>query len=448
MGVALHEGVVLEGGRFALVAVDDQVDGLRLAQHPPLAAGVEARPAPAQDARGREWPGGRPRGSWSGPCAGPRNLRWPGRRRGPSSAPGRSGPVTIGPSLAAGVCWRAGTSSGRRFAGSRCSGRGVPPGSRVLATAAVVRVVASCTGWPCVRRGAAPAGPCGAGCRLANLPARAAGARGPAVASAGVDGGPHGGQADGPPHPAQCAVGGDLVRQPARLGPQPAVPAPGCHVPEEAPVDGEAGGVAAQGQALGVFQGEHAVLGGARRRARPGAPRCAPAARRRRPACRRCWCTRPPRSGPRARGGTCRRSSLCPAPRPASARTARPRARSRRGSGSRPAPAGRAGPGSAPIACAGTRRSALALARGCPGSAGPRLSIFAEEPALGRIEPIAPGTAAQRSTSPSTGSMLDMQAITSGMKAAAGHGRQAWRLANEGARTWTRYGRDVPSETM
>src|SRR5438477_940731 len=44
----LDEEVVLERRRLALVAVDDQVDGLGLAQHRPLASGREPRPTPPE----------------------------------------------------------------------------------------------------------------------------------------------------------------------------------------------------------------------------------------------------------------------------------------------------------------------------------------------------------------------------------------------------------------
>jgi hypothetical protein len=54
----------------------------------------------------------------------------------------------------------------------------------------------------------------------------------------------------------------------------------------------------------------------------------------------------------------------------------------------------------------------------------------------------------QRSTSPRTGSMLDITAITSGMKPPRAMGARPCKLAKEGARTCSRYGRDVPSETM
>src|SRR5206468_9790909 len=40
VGVLLQEHVVLEGAGLALVAVDDEVDRLGLAQHPPLLAGL------------------------------------------------------------------------------------------------------------------------------------------------------------------------------------------------------------------------------------------------------------------------------------------------------------------------------------------------------------------------------------------------------------------------
>ena len=52
VGVALHQGVILEGGRLALVAVDGQVERLGLAEHAPLPPGLEAGAAPAQDVGG------------------------------------------------------------------------------------------------------------------------------------------------------------------------------------------------------------------------------------------------------------------------------------------------------------------------------------------------------------------------------------------------------------
>ena len=52
MGVALDQQVVLEGGGLALVAVDHQVGGRRLAQHRPLATGREPGSAPTEQAHG------------------------------------------------------------------------------------------------------------------------------------------------------------------------------------------------------------------------------------------------------------------------------------------------------------------------------------------------------------------------------------------------------------
>jgi hypothetical protein len=61
--VALDEEVVLEGGRLALVAVDDEVGDRVLAQHRPLAPGREAGAAAAEQA-GRVDLGATASGSW------------------------------------------------------------------------------------------------------------------------------------------------------------------------------------------------------------------------------------------------------------------------------------------------------------------------------------------------------------------------------------------------
>ena len=50
VGIPLDQQVVLEGGRLALVAVDDQVGDRVLAEHGPLAAGREPGAAPAEQA--------------------------------------------------------------------------------------------------------------------------------------------------------------------------------------------------------------------------------------------------------------------------------------------------------------------------------------------------------------------------------------------------------------
>ncbi len=89
--VALDQGVVLEGGRFALVPVDREVHRLGLAQHAPLAAGLEAGAAPAEDV-GRVHPvvdllG---RHGQRGPQA-PGSRRRPGRTRASTSAAFRAG---------------------------------------------------------------------------------------------------------------------------------------------------------------------------------------------------------------------------------------------------------------------------------------------------------------------------------------------------------------------
>ena len=44
--------------------------------------------------------------------------------------------------------------------------------------------------------------------------------------------------------------------------------------------------------------------------------------------------------------------------------------------------------------------------------------------------------------------MVEMQAMTSGMKPPRAIGARPCRLAKEGVRTCSRYGREVPSETM
>src|SRR5216684_2929025 len=55
---------------------------------------------------------------------------------------------------------------------------------------------------------------------------------------------------------------------------------------------------------------------------------------------------------------------------------------------------------------------------------------------------------AHRSTSPMIGSMLAMHATTSATVPPSVMRGNACRLANEGARSWTRTGRPVPSLTM
>ena len=136
--VALDQGMVLERGGFALVAVDDQVDGLGFAQHAPLATGVEAGPPAAEDARGQGRPGAPPRASWPGHGAAPRSRRGRGRRGASSCAGARSGKSRSWPDLGA-----------RRPGGAHRSGLlrgGRPPARSVLATAGVVRDVSSTTG--------------------------------------------------------------------------------------------------------------------------------------------------------------------------------------------------------------------------------------------------------------------------------------------------------------
>src|SRR5581483_323534 len=59
VGVVLDEHVVLERGRLALVAVDDEVHGLGLAHHRPLLARLEAGAAPAEDVGGEHLLGDR-----------------------------------------------------------------------------------------------------------------------------------------------------------------------------------------------------------------------------------------------------------------------------------------------------------------------------------------------------------------------------------------------------
>ena len=50
-GIALHEEVVLEGGRLGLVAVHDEVGDRALAQHRPLAPGRETGAAASEQRR-------------------------------------------------------------------------------------------------------------------------------------------------------------------------------------------------------------------------------------------------------------------------------------------------------------------------------------------------------------------------------------------------------------
>ena len=59
--VLLHQHVVLEGAGLALVAVDDEVDGLGLPEHPPLLAGLEAGAAPPEEVGGEHLLGDRRR---------------------------------------------------------------------------------------------------------------------------------------------------------------------------------------------------------------------------------------------------------------------------------------------------------------------------------------------------------------------------------------------------
>ena len=176
---------------------------------------------------------------------------------------------------------------------------------------ASVIVIGRPSRWPASRDGTAGGGAVGVEVDVAVTAARAgrAGECSPSCR-------PGGQQADAAPDPVEGAVRRHLVVEPA--GPEvvdQGVEALLVDVTEEAPVDREAGGVPAQGQALGVLEGEHARPSWCRPAPPRAAPRRARAGGRRPAACRRCWCRRPPGTCRPARGGTCRRRSPCRAPR-------------------------------------------------------------------------------------------------------------------------------------
>ncbi len=211
VGIPLDEQVVLEGGRLALVPVDHQVGDRVLAQHGPLAAGGEPGPAPTEQAGGVHLVGHRLGGHGERLAQAVVARRWPGTARGCGSRRGPSRAVTIlGASVMAITsrplaCRRIGPLAARPR-------RPVRPGPSAMA------------------------------------------ARSEATRSGSAS------QADGPAHPVEGAVVGDVAGAGAgpELGHQ-LVEGLGGLGPDEAVVDLHARGPVAVGQALGLLEGDGPV---------------------------------------------------------------------------------------------------------------------------------------------------------------------------------------------